>query len=171
MSPEFTVGVGMKSSSSRPLGEFESLFRYTRWANDRVLDTMQKAAGVPERAVELFSHLLRTQDVWVGRVQGTDHANLAFWVDESLAACAERVEASDQRWKAVLKQKEMDDLGQPITYRNSKGTLFNTPLRDILTHVINHGTHHRAQIALVLREAGIAPPPTDYIFYVRETET
>jgi uncharacterized damage-inducible protein DinB len=34
--------------------------------------------------------------------------------------------------------------------------------------VVNHGTHHRAQIALLLREAEIAPPATGYIYYLRE---
>lgn len=148
--------------------DFQSLFRYTHWANDRILDTMQAADAVPERAVELFSHLLRTQDVWFGRVQDTHHTDLDFWVEEDLSACADRLAASTQRWKTVLDERGPDGLDQPIAYTNSKGTAFETPLRDLLSHVVNHGTHHRAQIALLLREADVAPPATDYIFYVRE---
>jgi uncharacterized damage-inducible protein DinB len=128
---------------------------------------MQSAEAVPERAVELFSHLLRAQDVWYGRVQNTDHADLDLWATESLSVCAERFEASMHRWETVL--EEYEDLDASISYTNSKGTPFETSLRDIFTHVVNHGTHHRAQIALVLREVDIAPPPTDYIFYLRET--
>lgn len=158
----------MQSSLTRTLSDFVSLFRYTRWANDRMLDAMQTADDVPERAVELFSHLLRAQDVWYGRVQDTDHADLALWVEEDLSACAERAESSAQRWGTVLENLTADDLDQPVAYTNSRGTAFETPLRDILSHVVNHGTHHRAQIALVLREADIVPPPTDYIFYLRE---
>lgn len=150
-----------RSAAVRPL------FQYTHWANDRVLDTMQ-AAPVPERAIELFSHLLRVQDLWFGRIEKTGHATLDLWVDESLAACAERAEASAQRWQTVIDERAAHDLDQPIAYTNSKGTSFETPLRDLLTHVVNHGTHHRAQIALVLREADIVPPPTDYIFFVRK---
>ncbi len=157
----------MSASSSRTIQDFDSLIRYNHWASGRILDVMQSADAVPERAVELFSHLLRAQDVWYGRVQKTDHAELDFWATEPISACAERVEASTQRWQTVL--KEYEDLDQSISYTNSKGTPFETPLRDVLTHVVNHGTHHRAQIALVLREADIAPPPTDYIFYLRET--
>ncbi|MCS3649485.1 putative damage-inducible protein DinB [Salinibacter ruber] len=55
-----------------------------------------------------------------------------------------------------------------MAYTNSTGTRFETPLRDCRRDVVNHGTHHRAQIALVLREADGAPPPTDYIFFVRD---
>ncbi len=158
----------MPTPQARTAGDFRSLFRYTRWANSRVLTAMQAVDAAPDRAVELFSHLLRAQDLWFGRVEGTDHANVALWVDEALAACAERAEASARRWRTVLDERAAHDLDRPIAYTNSKGTSFETPLRDLLSHVVNHGTHHRAQIALVLREADIVPPPTDYIFFVRE---
>jgi uncharacterized damage-inducible protein DinB len=155
------------SPKPRTAADFEQLFRYTQWANARILDAMQTADPAPERAVELFSHLLRAQDIWYGRIQKTDHADLALWVDESLTACAERAEASAQRRATVLDGQAESDLDRSVSYTNSKGTHFETPLRDLLSHVVNHGTHHRAQIALVLREAGIAPPTTDYIFFVR----
>lgn len=158
----------MPSTPTRTVGDFRSLFQYTRWANERVLDALQNADAVPDRAVELFSHLLRAQDLWFGRTQDTDHATLSLWVEEDLEACAERLEASDRRWQEVLDGVTEEALDHPIAYTNSKGTAFETPLRDILSHVVNHGTHHRAQIALVLREADITPPATDYIFYVRE---
>lgn len=158
----------MPSTPTRTVGDFRSLFQYTRWANERVLDALQSADAVPDRAVELFSHLLRAQDLWFGRTQDTDHATLSLWVEEDLEACAERLEASDRRWQEVLDGVTEEALDHPIAYTNSKGTAFETPLRDILSHVVNHGTHHRAQIALVLREADITPPATDYIFYVRE---
>lgn len=161
----------MPAPQPRTIADFEKLFRYTRWAHDRVLDALHSADAAPERAVDLLSHILRAQDVWYGRVEKTDHAALDLWTDEDLAACAERAEASRQRWDTVLAERAANDLDQSIAYTNSKGTHFETPLRDILSHVVNHGTHHRAQIALVLREAGIAPPTTDYILFVREQET
>lgn len=129
---------------------------------------MRAAEDVPERAMELFGHLLRAQDLWYGRVQDTAHAELSLWAEDDLSACVERAEASARRWRTVLENVVADDLDRPVAYTNSKGTSFETPLRDILSHIVNHGTHHRAQIALVLRDVGIAPPPTDYIFFVRE---
>jgi uncharacterized damage-inducible protein DinB len=123
---------------------------------------------VPDRALGLFSHLLRAQDVWYGRVEDTDHAALDFWTTDTLSDCADRLDASTERWKRVLSTRAADDPDQPVVYTNTSGTQFETPLRDVCRHVVNHGTHHRAQIALVLREAGIAPPATDYIFFVRE---
>jgi uncharacterized damage-inducible protein DinB len=153
---------------SRSIEEVKSQFQYTRWGNGRMLEALQAADAPPDRAVELFSHLLRTQDVWYGRVQDTDHAELDFWAVDSLAACADRLAASTERWQARLAEWTGEDLGQPVVYQNSTGTRYETPLRDILFHVVNHGTHHRAQMARVLRQADIPPPATDYIFFLRD---
>ncbi|WP_263788156.1 DinB family protein [Salinibacter grassmerensis] len=153
---------------SRTAGDFRSLFEYDRWASDRLLDTMQAAGSVPSRAPNLLMHLLRAQDVWHGRIESTDHADQDLWVEASLEDCARRAEQAAHRWKRLLDKLADDDLDRLIAYRNSKGTAFETPLREVLSHVVNHGTHHRGQIALLLREGGIAPPPTDYIFYLRE---
>ena len=157
----------MSAPSPPASADSRTLLRYTRWAHGRILETMQGADAVPDRATTLFSHLLRAQDVWYGRVAGTDHATLDLWTTESLPDCAERLETSTRRWAALLDERA-GALDAPVAYTNSSGTAFETPLRDILTHVVNHGTHHRAQIALLLREADIAPPATDYIFYLRE---
>lgn len=155
-------------AKTRTVADFAELLRYNRWATDRVLRVLEADDDPPDRAVELLAHVLRAQDIWYGRVQKTDHADLALWAEDDLGTCAERAEASHSRWQRLLQDLGPEGLNDPVVYTNSSGTAFETPLRDILSHVINHGTHHRAQIALVLREAGIEPPPTDYIFYVRE---
>ena len=156
-------------SDERSLDEFERLLNYTKWANTRILEALRSGDDVPERAVELFSHLLRSRDVWYGRVEGTEHASLRFWVQDTLSECAERLDASTRRWRTVLADRGADGLDDTVEYENSSGEHFENTLRDVLTHVVNHGTHHRAQIALILREADIAPPATDYIYYLRNS--
>jgi len=34
--------------------------------------------------------------------------------------------------------------------------------------VVNHATLHRGQAMSLLRQLGVAPPPTDLMFYYRE---
>ena len=36
----------------------------------------------------------------------------------------------------------------------------------VLLHVVNHGTDHRAQSLRTLNDLGVETPPQDYIFYV-----
>lgn len=42
----------------------------------------------------------------------------------------------------------------------------NMKVWNVLSHVVNHGTAHRAQIGAMLRHFGLKPPPQDYIFFV-----
>jgi uncharacterized damage-inducible protein DinB len=42
----------------------------------------------------------------------------------------------------------------------------NMKVWNVLSHVVNHGTAHRAQIGTILRHFGLKPPPQDYIFFV-----
>jgi uncharacterized damage-inducible protein DinB len=57
--------------------------------------------------------------------------------------------------------------------------LFDKPIKEpeedkelivwqVLLHVANHGTDHRAQILRLLNELGIQTTSQDYIFYVYE---
>lgn len=146
------------------------LFRYTRWANRRIIDALDQAgeAQVPARALQLLSHLLRAQDVWRGRIQGST-ALPDIWGDDPLPACREREKKSGKAWLGFLQSLDPGDLTETVRYENSKGESFENELRAICAHVVNHSTHHRAQIALLLREAGTAPPATDYIFWARSS--
>jgi len=59
------------------------------------------------------------------------------------------------------------DLEQVISYVNTSGDAFSDPMHDIIVHVLNHSTYHRAQIAKEMRMHNIDPINTDYITYVR----
>ncbi len=59
------------------------------------------------------------------------------------------------------------DLSAVLSYTNSSGRPFTNRVSDILFHIVNHSTYHRGQIALLLRQQGLEPVPTDYIFYKR----
>ena len=98
---------------------------------------------------------------------GEDYSDIKIWpslsVDECYALC-DRVRDS---WTAFFSDPANADLDRDIHYSNSKGDQFSTRASDILQHLIIHGQHHRAQIAVVLRLNGIEPPRTDYIYYLR----
>ncbi|MGZ5281453.1 MAG: DinB family protein [Bacteroidia bacterium] len=53
-------------------------------------------------------------------------------------------------------------------YVNSQGERFENSLQDVLFHLINYGTHHRAQISTLFRQNDMAPPAADYFFWVRK---
>lgn len=144
--------------------------RYNIWANRRVaqmLEALSDAqAGPPLR---LFSHLLRAEVVWLGRIQGTADAALPIWEVDTLPVCRERLEVNAAAFGGTSRLTAAD-LTNKVSYTNLQGTAYHTSVRDILSHVFNHGTHHRGQIALLVREAGAVPAPLDFIAYVRLQE-
>lgn len=146
---------------------FLKLFDYDKYANLLILESML-AAGNPQKTEQIMAHLLVAQQVWLQRCKGLSPKNIAIWPDwkietfelvihQNYAACTDFI------------QQGPEDFAQLIRYQNTKGESFQNGLSDILTHVINHGTHHRAQIGQLLKLAGLQQlPATDYVVYLRE---
>ena len=146
------------------LGHYRTFVRYNAWANRRAAEML---VGLSEEKLQrpllLLTHLLRAERVWLGRIQGLDDALLTFWETDSLEVCRARIEENSALLEAVLKGLEPATLTQPVHYTNSQGTPYSTPLAGILDHVFNHSTHHRGQLALLVRDAGEIPLPLDLI--------
>ena len=57
---------------------FIRLFNYDEYANQALLKAMRAAAD-PEKPVQLMAHLLRAQQIWLGRCKGEPATNTALW--------------------------------------------------------------------------------------------
>ena len=68
-----------------------------------------------------------------------------------------------------LRIVEEYDFDERIRYTTSRGETFESTVRDILFHAINHSTYHRGQIASDFKLHGMTPLITDYIFYKRDS--
>ena len=145
-------------------------FEYDRWADRRWADRLAELPDVPA-ATSLLSHLGATKQVWLKRLQGADRPGVAIWPDDSLAEATKRVESAGRAMKRYVALLSPSDLDDRAVYRNSSGTEFATPVRDILMHVLTHGHYHRGQIAQHVRRAGHEPVWTDYIAFSRGKES
>ncbi len=110
-------------------------------------------------------HLISADDSWFSGLRGVDipeDLDPADYHDrESIRAHWDNVEQTMRGYLAALR----DDM------------LFDTPLEgedkdlmlwQVLLHVANHGTDHRAQLLRVLNDLGVRTEYQDYIFYVYE---
>lgn len=145
------------------------LFEYDSWANDRVLGVLKEQADFEytEKTITLMSHLMAAQELWYRRIKGLNITDFEVWPNYTIAKLNEMAVSFERRWLALIDEAETD-LDRVISYKNTSGTAYETMLSDILHHVVIHGQHHRAQIATWMREGGIAPPATDFIFYTRK---
>ena len=141
------------------------LFSYDRWANAQYLEAMSSPAA-DARQLRLLSHIVAAQMLWLDRIRKRD-ARAPVWPEWSLAECATKLEESANDWKSYVEQLSPVEARTTVAYRNSKGEPWESTVEDILIHVANHGTYHRAQIATLIRASGTTPPYTDYIEGVR----
>jgi uncharacterized damage-inducible protein DinB len=153
--------------SSERHNEFRRKLEYERWANARVFDAIQ-APGVPRSAVRLMAHIQAARRIWLERIASGAYEGLDVFPDDDVQASRSLAHEMDARYETVLEGVQ-GSLEGVVRYRNTMGQEFATALGEILEHVRLHGAYHRGQIARVLREAGIDPPVTDYIAYVRES--
>ena len=148
---------------------FHRLFAYDAWATRRIAEAVAELNDEEARAaaVRLLAHMIASQHVWLRRLRGDSLYGLATWPDDSLAEARAAATRAQQGWAGYLDDLAPQALDAPVTYQNSKGTVFRSTPREVMTHVVNHGTHHRGQIMLLLRQAGVTPPPADYIVFCR----
>lgn len=150
---------------------YQKMFAYNAWANRQFMDCLAQPGVANAKSFLLMSHLLTAEEVWYCRLQGLEAPLENLWKEYSPAELEQKTEERKKAWENYLKTLASDSLGASIHYRNTKGQAYSTAMADVLNHLINHSTYHRAQIASLLRLESIEPPVTDYIFYIRQQQT
>jgi uncharacterized damage-inducible protein DinB len=149
----------------------QKLLDYNTWANRRFLACLLESTVVNNKVFLLFSHVLTAEEVWLSRAQGNIGPVQRLWEIYSNDALQKMVEENSQAWHLFLENCEKEDLVREVSYQNTKGETFSTRLDDIITHMTNHGTHHRAQIASMLQQEKVQPPASDYIVFIRDQKS
>ena len=157
------------------IGEIRALYAYNSWVNNQLLDA---AAALPTEVLrdrhgatfdsihDNFAHILGAQILWLSRWRGTSPAKLSAGVDfADLAAIRAGWVSHQTDLDRFLAQLTPQQLAGKIRYVNLAGQPFAYRLWQMLVHVVNHGTHHRGEIAELLTRAGHPPPPTDFLVY------
>lgn len=70
-----------------------------------------------------------------------------------------------KRWLKFVNDNESFD--RELVYNNYVGDPYKNNVEQIMIHLVNHSTHHRGQVALLLRQNGFEPINTDFITYDR----
>jgi len=140
-------------------------FAYEAWANREVLQTIRVQGGDDERSLQLMSHILAASRVWIERLMQVPQS-VAVWPKRDLAWCEAEAVALARMWGEYT--DKTSDLGNEVSYKNSKGEVWTSRIDDVLIHVLMHSAYHRGQIASHMRESGKTPAYTDYIHAIRQ---
>jgi len=153
------------------------LYDYHHWANRRLFEI---AANLGEAATSrtmgapwsfptlkgMFAHLYGADALWLARWKGSSPARLHDDSDfPTLADLRGKWDLLEAEQRAFVDGLAEADLTRQFSYRNAQGTEFRLPLGPIVQHVVNHGTHHRSELAAMLTLINGSPPDTGIASY------
>lgn len=158
--------------------DIELLFRYHNWANTRVLEQAAQVsatdytapAPVPHGSLRgTLVHALAAEVIWRQRCLGDSPTTLLNEADlPTCAALAARWAQEAQALHQFIAGLSDADLSRTIDYQTTKGAPKSNVLWHLLAHLLNHGTQHRAEAALLLTGYGYSPGDLDLIVFIRE---
>ena len=153
------------------------LYDYHRWANRRlfgiasdlgdevILRDMGKHWSFPT-IKGMFAHLYGADRIWLSRWTGASPARMAGDADfASMSELRAKWDALEAEQRAFVDGLSASDLTRLIAYTNNQGIHGEVALSPLLQHVVNHGTHHRSEIATMLTIASGSPPDTGIATY------
>ena len=156
-----------------------ALYDYNEWANNHLLDAAGKLTAVElERpfpasfgSVEAnLAHILAGQVVWLQRwTAGTNPRPLTeVQAIRGLDAIRSAFCESHQGLRRYVGAIKETDLDCALAYTDSRGNPHERVVWQLLVHLVNHGTHHRAETAMAMAALGKPMHEMDYHFFELE---
>jgi uncharacterized damage-inducible protein DinB len=144
---------------------FQKLYRYNEWANRRVLRALEQQNVTHEKILSIFSHQLSANFLWLHRIKGLPPPDVELWKTYSFERLRLMVDEGSRQWLEFI--DSTDNFNRVLKYKNYVGDYYENNVEHIMMHLVNHGTYHRGQVAVLLRQNGFEPINTDFITYDR----
>jgi uncharacterized damage-inducible protein DinB len=155
------------------------LFDYNEWANNHVLeaaarlteDEFARKQGASFESVEgNLAHIMGAQVVWLQRWTGGSNPKpvLEFQKTHGLSPIRDAFADSHNGLRAFVSSLTADRLDEILAYKDSAGRPHERVMWQLMAHVVNHGTHHRAETAMAMTALGKPIRELDYVFFELE---
>jgi uncharacterized damage-inducible protein DinB len=161
----------------------QGIWGYHWWSNGKLFDETA-ALGEETASKELGGHWsFPTLKGMLAHIYGADRLWLARWKGDSptkLYGDADFASLADLRtgWNALEAEQRAfvtslgtEELKRTLDYKSTDGRPFAQPLWQQLQHVVNHGTHHRSEIAAMVTLTKGSPSPTDMVLFYRQPKS
>lgn len=152
---------------------------YSFWASQRLLEAASRLTleqlthdfQTADRSVlGTLAHVFAGDRAWISRLEGNPRKTLLDPGDHNLATLEREWPVVQQRWTDWAGALTDEAALAPLDYVDFRGNSWEQPVWQIVLHVVNHGTHHRGQVAGFLRSMGYAPPAVDLHVYHRSKQ-
>jgi uncharacterized damage-inducible protein DinB len=160
------------------MNTLQSFLKYNDWADERILDASSHMSEAQlDQIFEIglgtlrktLKHIGDGEHVWLQRWQGRTETPWPPYDEKiGMSALRDRFKATWRERAMFLSSSSSEDLMRVVRYRDSKGSLFDATLADMIMQGIIHSQHHRAQAVNILRRLGAGLVELDYMMWVRK---
>ncbi len=152
---------------------FLALFRYNAWASARVAaacsslsdeDLRRPVAHAYGSILQLLGHVVAVEDGYLELMTGAPRQPPRA---DLLASVVQRLGEVDEAYVRVLSEEK----GAVDLDRRFRVPWFDCDLtvEQGLLQVLTHSVEHRSDLARALSEAGVPPPPLDFVVFATES--
>jgi uncharacterized damage-inducible protein DinB len=151
---------------------------FMRWGDQQSLvaarsvndENYYKELGISQGSVhKMLVHLMAGQWLWLCRFRGDSPKRMEDHTD-----FPKRMDV-EQRWPLVhaalidfVGRQTQNQLNANISYHDTRGETHTLPLRDMILHLIDHGSYHRGQINTMIKRSGGTPIAISYRLWAAE---
>lgn len=143
----------------------ESQFLYKAWANERILDEIEKIDQVKYtdnflKAKRLLNHTHVVDRIFVAHLTNASHPYAATNTQDtpSVKDLRQYVRKTDEWLLQFSRNVSSSELNKTISFIFTDGDPGEMSVLDILNHLVIHGAYHRGNIGMLLTDCGIAMP-------------
>src|SRR5262249_53776956 len=109
-----------------------------------------------------LQHVLLATRIWLARWKGVVPPSLQ---DRITSPWPDAYAATHAEFRDFVEPLTNASAGRIVDYKDTRGRPFQVALDQLVTHVVNHGTHHRAETGMLLERIGRSPGDMDYVYY------
>jgi uncharacterized damage-inducible protein DinB len=155
-----------------------TLYKYNSWANTRILDTTAQVTEEQFLAPLSFSHgglrstlvhILYAEWIWRQRWEGRSPAGWLLPEDfPTFASLRSQWQVEGKALMDFVENVNEETLNNTVSYHTTGGKPYENILWQLMAHLVNHGTQHRSEVAVMLTDFGHSPGDIDLIVFIRK---
>lgn len=132
-------------------------FQYSHWATSELIKSIEEFDIKDGYIFKMLSHNLNAQFMRLAMLNG-ETTDFTIWDVFSLSDLKKYNDESYQIALDFINKTNQIGWARIVEGKTLSGDSFKMAVSDMLMHLINHGSHHRGQIASKIRELGHVPP-------------
>jgi uncharacterized damage-inducible protein DinB len=152
---------------------------YTIWANQKIFDCIANLSDdqINRDITSSFSsihktvlHMWDAESAWYQRLKLAEKMQMpSADFKGTFSEMVTQLNHQSAVWKEWVDNATEVQLQHVFAYQNSKKEQFKQPVYEMLLHIFNHGTYHRGQLVMMLRQLGVDKiPQTDFSVFCRK---